>query len=202
MKTNDNSGYPLGDASERMRARASQLNMNLSQFRDYCTQLMCDLMVWHEGHRNGTLRRAFPSVYAEFFPESKGTPPPAPLRPLPDVWYFGWSQYGGHALYRRNETSSIPLDATPFGRSIDGSLCPQPERVDGRVALEHRDGWTAVAFWDRSGDKRPGSNTVFLTRADCGTMELLAAAKAQWAHVFNRPGFPLNRADNVTKPTI
>lgn len=55
-----------------------------------------------------------------------------------------------------------------------------------------KDGWTAVAFWDRSGgDTRPGCNSVFLARATLSGGELLHMAREQWPEVWNRPGFPI-----------
>lgn len=109
----------------------------------------------------------------------------------PNVFYFGWIQHGGHWL----ESTKLPkyphYDSTPWGKKIDGGLAPQPDVVDGKIAEHHLDGWTAIAFWDRSGDRRPNSNTAFLVNCTMSVQELLGLARKQWPDVFSRPGFPL-----------
>lgn len=194
----------LNNATMRMRVRAQTLDLTLHQYRDHCTMLMHDLMIWHEAWRDGSLEREHPEIYKQFFPEGLPANEAKAVKPLPHIYYFGWSAPGGHFLLKDDHNKILNVDSTPFGRSIDGGLCPQPEpkQPDGKVALHYRAGWTAVAFWDRSGDHRPGSNTVFLTPADCSAMGVIAAAKVQWPQVFARPGFPLNRAEDTTKPTV
>lgn len=59
----------------------------------------------------------------------------------------------------------------------------QPE---GRALLHHRDGWTAVAFWDRTGDSRPGSNTAFLLDEVLDFDAAVDAARQAYPHVFAR----------------
>jgi hypothetical protein len=121
--------------------------------------------------------------------------------PDPEVLYFGWTYPAGHHLNRPRSRMGVSrrFDEQPWGTKIDTGLCPAPEpkKINGHIAVHHKDGWTAVAFWDRSGDIRPGSCTVFLTGADVSASQLLALARRQWPHVFERNGFPLNKASEI-----
>lgn len=108
----------------------------------------------------------------------------------PDVLYFGWVSGGGHFL--RSKNYPYPkYDSTPWGNQIDSGLAPRPDIVDGKISEHHKDGWTAIAFWDRSGDRRPNSNTAFFVPCTMTTSELLEWARKQWPDVFGRNGFPV-----------
>lgn len=140
---------------------------------------------------------------------------PSLMNPLPrpemlEVLYFGWSAPGGHGLRRpapqyqdpnvsrASYASYASLSMTPWGTKLDGGLCPEKEFPDRfldkheYIKVHRLDGWTAVAFWDRSGDTRPGSNTVFLVRCQTAAVEdILKWSRIQWPEVWARPGFPI-----------
>ena len=107
-----------------------------------------------------------------------------------EVLYFGCLREAGHYLhskpYRR-----LNYEGTPWGVWLDTGLLPKGEQYDGQVFSAKKDGWTAIAFWDRSVDTRPGSNSAFLVQADIPTDELMRLAREQWPEVFSRPYFPL-----------
>jgi hypothetical protein len=109
----------------------------------------------------------------------------------PDILYFGWSEPSGHGLKSSKTYPHPTWNSTPWGNNIDSGLCPRPESVDGKISEHHKDGWTAIAFWDRSGDSRPNSNTAFFVCCTMTTDELLVWSRKQWPEVFNRKGFPL-----------
>ena len=46
-----------------------------------------------------------------------------------------------------------------------------------------------LAYWDRSQDGRPGSNSAFAAEGEHTLEDLLAAAKEQWPWVFERQKF-------------
>lgn len=109
-----------------------------------------------------------------------------------EVWFFGCIGEPGHYLHRpdgRIEWTRVH----PWGSKIDGGLCGGNKYniPDGVTYEHHKDGWTAVALWDRSGDSRPASNSVFLVWANASTAEILSAARQQWPQVFTRPKFPV-----------
>ena len=106
------------------------------------------------------------------------------------IYYFGCWDGPGHFLwstdgrtFRRNE----PLP--PSLRRLDGTLCGDPALADhggrrsgeplywpaterrqpqGVARLHHVDGWTVLAWWDRSGDSRGGSNSAFVAEGTLG----------------------------------
>lgn len=123
-----------------------------------------------------------------------------------EVLYFGWSPVIGHGLRAPEKgiwtgafgfSHHVSLTETPWGTKLDGGLCPEvrygvltPE--PDYLKVHRLDGWTAVAFWDRSGDSRPGSNTAFLVRSHAAHVEdILKWARIQWPEVWARPGFPI-----------
>jgi hypothetical protein len=146
-------------------------------------------------------------------PESDGTPTEAEHLEgrYPDAdldgartYYFGCLRgaYGhtqaGHFLYAEGPTSYTtgveqPWAVTRNGRwqhdGLDGSLAPGKDQRQGLVALYHRGGWTALAFWDRSGDSRGNSNSVFLIDRTLAFPEALALARERWPELFERFDF-------------
>lgn len=103
---------------------------------------------------------------------------------VPLMFYFGCSLgLSGHGLYgpipggfipTKEEAEKLPW----FEREMDGAFCPS-EDVAGTGMLHHEKGWTILAVWDRSGDDRSGSNSIFFIE---GTVDLkiikLHASKA------------------------
>lgn len=47
-------------------------------------------------------------------------------------------------------------------KRYDGQRPELERQVEGLCRLHHRDGWTAMAFWDRSGDRRGNSCSVVM----------------------------------------
>ena len=132
-----------------------------------------------------------------------------PGSPL-EVWSFGCIGEPGHYLRRPDGRHEWDAKAQPWGWTIDGGLCEGNKcgPIDGKTWEHHKDGWTAVAMWDRSGDSRGASCTVFLVHAEATTPQIIEAARIQWPQLFSRRGFPLanveisharERADNPSK---
>lgn len=88
------------------------------------------------------------------------------------------------------------LERQPIGwcRSED-----QPEGVVRHHQRGHwirhdwRGHWTAISFWDRSCDSRPGSNSAFIARGDMTGAEMLALFERSFPAVWERIAarFPL-----------
>ena len=88
-----------------------------------------------------------------------------------EILYFGWCANHGHDLRSKKRRIDVYRD-TPWGHKLDGGLLTDDYyRADntptGKISEHHKDGWTVISFWDRSGDKRPGSNTAFLFKPTC-----------------------------------
>jgi hypothetical protein len=65
----------------------------------------------------------------------------------------------------------------------------RPEAPQGQADLVFVDGWTVIAYWDRSQDTRGASNSAFAAEGRHSFAELLTAAKEQWPWVFERQKF-------------
>ncbi len=133
----------------------------------------------------------------------------------PRVFYFGCAhRAGGHHLYGPRVAGDEAIvddrareSATPWKLAeIDGRAqpncakykhswqVPEDEQHLGIARLHHRAGWTMLSFWDRSKDKRHGSNGNFIIE---GTHAFAAAcdhAKATfpgtWRSITTQPGWP------------
>lgn len=121
-----------------------------------------------------------------------------------EMYYFGcWGQAGhywrspnGHATERAIE-ARIP-EALRHGR-IDGNFCPGyigpykrtcPE-VEGEAAIHLIEGWTALAWWDRSVDRRPACNSAVVVRGDHSYTMVLEIVKAQMPDLLKRQRVPM-----------
>ena len=83
------------------------------------------------------------------------------------VWYFGWQKDYGHRLRSWHDQSDrhIPDDfPCPYHALDTGMLPPKKPEIEGLAHMISINGWTIMAFWDRSGDSRPKSNTALIVR--------------------------------------
>lgn len=124
-----------------------------------------------------------------------------------EVYHFGvWGESPGHFTHGENGRR---LDYNHVGpwHGIDGRLPPggRYKDVEGAAALHYYDVteaaagadlskrviWTAIAFWDRSGDERGNSNTAFFVARKCSFQEMCDLAKErypdQWKRLNVRP---------------
>lgn len=87
---------------------------------------------------------------------------------------------------------------------IDGALCPgkrpprsrlyavvdnyveNDEQVEGWAALHHLDGWTALAWWDRSVDTRNGSNAALFAPGTLDVEQVLSAGRTHFPSFMSR----------------
>lgn len=83
------------------------------------------------------------------------------------AYYFGCKalrEDAGHALWNSDLMSPVPSAQLPPWSTgeLDGPLAPKSTIREGAALLHHRDGWTALAFHDYTGDNRAGSNSAFV----------------------------------------
>ena len=129
------------------------------------------------------------------------------------MFYFGpWNEAGHH--FRNESGYSVQEDKIPgfpFGHyggkvSVDGRLqpgCPdksdrlqrrtRPE-IEGEALLHHVDGWTALCFWDRSVDTRPGCNSNYFAEGTFTFEQMIDLAKTRFAHRWNKMKFEVRLA--------
>lgn len=84
---------------------------------------------------------------------------------------------------------------------MDGKFPPEGDQTEGIARLHHLNGCTVLAFWDRSVDKRPGSNIAFVAPGRLTFDEAVAAAKRNFPHVWPRFKFEVvaERAEHIAE---
>lgn len=107
------------------------------------------------------------------------------------LFYFGCIEVSGHFLWDHN-LQSVRKSNYPFPwKMIDGCLCPQTTTEKGVAKLHHKDGWTALAFWDYSIDKRLNSNSVFFAEGIHGFYHMIQFGKKYFPKIYKRFNFEL-----------
>lgn len=120
-----------------------------------------------------------------------------------DSYYFGCWRDSGHYLWAPGRCSVWGNHDCPWqDYELDAKLAPGTTLVRGRhrtpheqpegiAALHHKDGWTAIAFWDRSVDRRSGSNSAFILRGTHSFDETLRLARDAFPEIFARFAFEI-----------
>ena len=131
-------------------------------------------------------------------------------RPV-DVLYFGCIERAGHYLWSREGTGRPCTDrrdrelAQRLG-GLDGALCwnskskrgqysHERDETEGLAFLTHREGWTALAFWDRSVDHRGACNSAFLAEGTLTFAQIIRHARLRWPEVWARFSFEIVEVD-------
>lgn len=71
-------------------------------------------------------------------------------------------------------------------KGLDTELAPKPKDKLGIAALHHENGWTALAFWDRSGDSRGNSNSVFIAEGEHSFAAMKQIAAEHFPRLWER----------------
>lgn len=101
------------------------------------------------------------------------------------VYFFGCKDTGGHYCFDPEGGKSTGYNwPGPWNKKIDGTLPPQRDKTEFKCTVTHKEGWTALAFWDYTIDTRPGSNSAFFTRGEYDFEEMLQLAKHAWPRLF------------------
>lgn len=108
------------------------------------------------------------------------------------------SGHGFHGAHEHWTGNLVPRGEVPWGRELDGGLAPKlAGQTEGVAKLHHKNGWTALAFWDRSGDSRGNSNSVFIFEGTWTYDQVLELAHEHFPESFERFDFELKP---VTRP--
>jgi hypothetical protein len=138
----------------------------------------------------------------------------------PRMFYFGPWDGAGHYLHdERGYTAWKDERTIPWTPGeLDGKLQPHfpgcakkrpgaypdrycgcPSGQEGPALLHHRDGWTALAFWDRSVDTRGACNSVYIAHGDFSFEQMVEMAKARFAFRWNKMKFDVTPAPEATR---
>lgn len=97
--------------------------------------------------------------------------------------YFGCVGPPGHHVFN----PGLAYDRTlPWLSYLDGMLATDKTDAEGVARLYHFNGCTLLAFWDRSGDSRPGSNSVFYVPGRKTFEEVVESAKKSFPGIWRR----------------
>lgn len=108
------------------------------------------------------------------------------------VFYFGCIGGAGHYMHAANGSTDWKfMESNPWGKHIDTGLCPAGPEIEGQSLIHHKDGWTALSFWDRSVDKRGKCNSSFLAEGDFDFEQMVQLAKEHFPSVMARFKFPI-----------
>lgn len=124
------------------------------------------------------------------------------------AYYFGCVGESGHFLFdqwlRRVTYPGAPYGCGPW-KLVDAKLAPyigssaaarrrsdydNGKQTQGLAALHHKDGWTALAFWDRTVDTRMGCNSNFFFEGTRSFDEMVKLCKAWFPTIWGR--FPFD----------
>lgn len=101
----------------------------------------------------------------------------------------------GHYWWQEWRMSRAEIATLPawVSEEADGGLQPetQSRQQEGVVRVHRADGWTALAWWDRSMDSRPNSCSVLAIKADMTFEEALGWGRQAFPWVFERMKFQL-----------
>jgi hypothetical protein len=121
------------------------------------------------------------------------------VRPA-ECLYFGCVEGPGH--YLRGGSTGDRGDVRQAFEEIDMALCwSQKDQTQGRALVTRRNGWTALAFWDRSLDQRPGCNSVFFVRGNLTFAQMVWVSRHRWPKIWSRFSFQVVEVDANGRPT-
>jgi hypothetical protein len=122
----------------------------------------------------------------------------------PKIWFNGCRMQSGHFLHG---PKSDALDYTTIGHTLgkwpDGGFAPC-DRLTGGYEVEHKamitwtKGYTVVAFWDRSIDRRHASNSCFIADQILSFSEMIPFCEEAFPEVFKRYGAGLDYINGKT----
>lgn len=128
----------------------------------------------------------------------------------PKMFYFGPWERAGHFLWREDgyRASWQEEQALPWAHGIDGVLqpgCRQDPRdgrwnhrgaaeVQGEALVHHKDGWTALSFWDRSVDTRGACNSTYFAEGTFTFEEIVEMARTRFAERWDKMNFTVRPA--------
>ncbi|MDE1834524.1 MAG: hypothetical protein KGH64_04255 [Candidatus Micrarchaeota archaeon] len=118
---------------------------------------------------------------------------------MPEAYYYGCKNGTGHYWYapdrlwmkKSDIIVRVPKSIGPY--KVDGGFCIKGIQYEGIATVTHTDGWTVLSFWDRSIDRRGGSNSNFVVKGTHSFDDMVDIAKNQFADIWNRFKFEVKQ---------
>lgn len=116
------------------------------------------------------------------------------------VYFFGcWNGSVGHYMHTPGGGTVYEKTATPWGFSVDSSLAPRGpnstrdrrEEIEGHAALHYKEGWTALAWWDRSVDTRGACNAGLYAKGRFDEADMLELGRRYFPKIMSRFGYTI-----------
>lgn len=128
---------------------------------------------------------------------------------LPRVLYFGPLKESGHFFFNDQGQSEMTIDlkGVPWRTQedhVDGTLQPgvicergywhgTTPQVEGPAVVHHKNGWTALSFWDRTIDTRPGCSSTYLAEGTFTFEEMVEFAKTRFPERWGKMKFEVTK---------
>jgi len=115
-----------------------------------------------------------------------------------DCFYSSCWWREGHGLWAKTGMSAklpcdYPQSLMPW--KIDAKLAPKMNcQPEGLLSHGKTDGWSWIAFWDRSVDQRFGSNSAFIVRGDHDFISVMQISRAYFPQIWKRFNFEVRMA--------
>lgn len=95
-----------------------------------------------------------------------------------ELFYFGCIGSPGHDYWQFRDGRPVSVTYKskppgPWGNGIDSKDISPAVGNQGDAYMHYKDGWTALAIVDRTGDSRPNSRSVFLTEGNLSFAAML-----------------------------
>lgn len=110
-------------------------------------------------------------------------------------YYFGCISQPGHYLWLPGRSPMHVIKVLiedwpkPWGRNgsgLDGEYPPPGPEIQSLARVVHVDGWTVLAMWDRSVDRRGKCNSNFVTKGEFDFSAMCALAAEHFPSVWKR----------------
>lgn len=106
----------------------------------------------------------------------------------PVVFFFGCTHGTGHGCtIPGGKSLSYYKRPDPFGPSLDSGYAPaDSKQIEFRCKLTQKNGWTIIAFWDRTVDHRGQSNAAFVAEGLHTFDSIMELAEAKFPELFRK----------------
>ena len=110
------------------------------------------------------------------------------------MFYFGCMNEPGHFFFSEHgSTYNREEEILPWKDfEVDGKLQPHRKGCtrqsycgcgsmpEGQALVHHKNGWTALSFWDRSIDGRPGCNSTYFAHGEFTFEDMVNLARTHF----------------------